>query len=307
MEEVGHIPVLLDATLDLLKPQPGNVIVDGTLGRAGHAAELARSILPGGTLVGFDLDVRNLSFSRDRLAAKHPGLMCTLFHANYVEIPQQLVELGIAADVVLIDLGFSSNQMNDPTRGFSFRDDGKLDMRLNTSADTPTAADLLANMSEEQLADLIYQLGEDPFARRIARTIVADRKRIPVETTHQLAELVRKAYGSRAHKSRMHPATRTFMALRIAVNSELDALRLVLESISKEARADARTWLAAGARVGMISFHSLEDRMVKQAFRQLADAGHATRLTRKPIVADDGEIHQNPRARSAKLRAIQLD
>ena len=225
---------------------------------------------------------------------------------------------GRPVDRVLADLGFASNQMDDPSRGFSFQQDGPLDMRLDPSQGE-SAAELLARLSERELADAIYRLGEDPFARRIARVIVDRRGSVPLRTTGQLASAVVAAYGAKARQSRMHPATRTFMALRILVNDELGALAGLLDAVGRGARraADAGTagsgqpgsaagWLAPGARVAIISFHSLEDRMVKHAFAELERLGVARRITRKPVEADEAEMRMNPRSRSAKLRVVEV-
>jgi len=215
-----------------------------------------------------------------------------------------LARLGLRADRVLADLGFASNQMDDPGRGFSFQAEGPLDMRLDPTQGE-TGAQLLARMNEREIADAIFELGEDPFSRRIARSIVARRGREGMETTADLVAAVRAAYGTKAHASRMHPATRTFMALRILVNDELGALRGLLDSVARGA-GPAPGWLAPGARVGVISFHSLEDRLVKHAFAELEQGGRATRLTRKPVEASEAEVQANPRARSAKFRAIRI-
>ena len=226
--------------------------------------------------------------------------------ANFADAPRRLAEQGLRADLVLADLGFSSNQMDDPARGLSFVRDAPLDMRLDRHA-AVTAADLLAALSERQLADLIYQQGEDPLARKIARKLVQSRQIEPIRSTAQLARLVTEAYGPRARSSRMHPATRTFMALRIAVNDELGALRSLLDQISRGAeQVGSGGWLNEGARVAIISFHSLEDRLVKHAFVDLTKRGLATALTKKPVGPLEHEVEANPRARSAKLRAVRI-
>ncbi len=303
MTDPGHIPVLLDQVLNLLDPQPGEFVVDCTVGRGGHAEHLAGAVQPGGWVFGFDLDADNLAFAEQRVQAA--GGAFSAVHSSFVRMPQVLRDRQVHADMVLADLGFSSNQMDDPQRGFSFNADGPLDMRLDPSGRT-AAADLIAAMTERELADAIFQYGEDPYARRIARKIVQSRVREPIRTTAQLARLVEEAYGPRARSSRMHPATRTFMAMRIAVNDELAALRSLLDDITRAAGQREGTWLAAKARVGIISFHSLEDRMVKQTFAELERRELATRLTRRPVTATEQEARANPRARSAKLRVMQL-
>ena len=291
-------------------------MVDLTAGRGGHAAAFAGEVGEAGRVVLFDRDPGNLAFATTRV--EQAGAPVTAVHASFVQAAARLRAAGLRADVVLADLGFASNQMDDPDRGLSFGSDGPLDMRLDPTAG-PTAADLLAALSERELADLIYQVGEDPFARKIARKLVESRKELPIHTTARLAELVVEAYGARARSSRRHPATRTFMALRIAVNDELHALDALLDDVQREAAAnlkrlespgvaddDPSRWLNPGARIGVISFHSLEDRRVKQAFARVTRTDAATSLTRKPISPGEDEIVSNPRARSAKYRALRL-
>ena len=216
-----------------------------------------------------------------------------------------LQQQALKADVVLADLGFASNQMDAPERGLSFLREGPLDMRLNPESGK-TAADIVNKFSEQELADLIYTQGEDPFSRRIARKIVLERTKEPILSTTRLANVVREAYGSKARASRMNPATRTFMALRIAVNDELMALDALLHDFEASCRKGDEGWLQPDARVGVISFHSLEDRKVKQTFTALEKAGLVERLNRKPIQATDEEVAVNPRARPAKYRAMKV-
>lgn len=303
MSESGHIPVLMEETMRLLSPQPGNVAVDCTLGRGGHALALARAVGSGGQVIGFDLDAGNLAYAQARVQAEFSNF--TAIHDSFVRMPHHLRERGIKADVVLADLGFSSSQMDDPSRGFSFSSDGPLDMRLDPDSHT-TAGDLIEAMTERELADVIFRYGEDPFARKIARKIVQSREAEPIRTTARLARLVHEAYGHRARSSRMHPATRTFMALRIAVNDELAALGSLLQQIGEAAANSKPSWLDGAARIGIISFHSLEDRMVKHAFADWERRGFAARLTKRPVTAAEQEARANPRARSAKLRVVQL-
>lgn len=303
MDEHGHIPVLLGETLDLLKPKQGDVVVDLTIGRGGHSAALAKSIGPTGMIVGCDLDEGNLDYSIGRLSSflgrteRIPG--------NFVGIPRQLKNRGLHADIVLADLGFSSNQVDDPERGLSFSREAFLDMRLDRRGPV-TAASLLARSSEDELAEIIKRYGEEPLARRIARKLVQNRQSTPIQTTLQLAQLVEEAYGSRARTSRVHPATRTFMALRIAVNDELTALEVLLNEITRDAALDQKDWLRHGTRIGIISFHSLEDRLVKRAFTKLVNQGVARHLIKGVVTATPQEISENPRARSAKLRGIEI-
>jgi 16S rRNA (cytosine1402-N4)-methyltransferase len=309
MDEQAHIPVLMDEVMRFLSPQPGEVAVDCTTGLGGHSTALAKAVGQDGTVVGFDLDAGNLASAAPRTASRGAagaGARFIPIHGSFVEASHQLNRLGLRADMVLADLGFSSNQMDDPKRGFSFGEDGPLDMRLDRSGGV-TAADLVNESSEVELAEMIFRLGEDPYSRKIARKLVQSRLNQPIRTTAELARLVTEAYGPRAHSSRMHPATRTFMALRIAVNDELGALRGLLEQVSRGAeQAGLGGWLNAGARVAIISFHSLEDRLVKQVFADLASRGLATVLTRKPVGPSELEVRNNPRSRSAKLRVARI-
>ncbi len=290
-----HVSVLPAEVLALLAPAPGQVVVDATVGAGGHARLLAERVVPGGRLIGLDQDPAMLELARPRLE----GLPVTLVHANFDQLRQVLDEQGVAAaDAVLADLGFCSDQLDDAARGLSFQEEGPLDMRLDPTAGEPASA-LLNRLSERDLADLIYHYGEERFSRRIARRIVEERRRRRIETTAQLAELVRRCVprrgkpgGSRGHA--IDPATRTFQALRIAVNDELGALELFLEQLPRCVRP--------GGVAAVISFHSLEDRRVKQAFR---DWKRWEPLTPKPVQAGEDEVRQNPRARSAKLRAAR--
>lgn len=295
MTSPGHIPVLPDEVAQLLDPQPGQTFLDCTLGRGGHA-ELLIPRLTNGAYIGFDLDQANLDFAHQRLQpladAHHVTL--TLHHANFADARTRLGDASV--DRLLADLGFASTQMDDPARGFSFTTDGPLDMRLNR--DQPTsAADLVNRLPERELADLIYQFGEERLSRRIARKITEARANAPITSTSALAQIVSAAYGPAARRSPIHPATRSFMALRIAVNGELDALDRLLDDLPALVRP--------GARAAIISFHSLEDRRVKQTMQRLEQDNLGKRLTRKPVTARDEEVAANPRSRSAKLRAFE--
>jgi 16S rRNA (cytosine1402-N4)-methyltransferase len=312
----GHVPVLPAECLELLAPGIGETVVDCTAGRGGHAVLLAQAVGPTGRIVLLDVDAENLAYAAERVR-RESGCEPLAIHTTFAGVEGALRTLrgqtGLKADVVLADLGFSSTQMDDPGRGFSFMADGPLDMRLDLSAGPtsgPTAAELLRTLPERSLADLIFRLGEEPLARRIARKVVEVRGREPIESTAHLARLVREAYGSRAHQSRLHPATRTFMALRIAVNDELGALRSLLQAVRSGAQAAARDaddgWLRRGARVGIIAFHSLEDRLVKREFADMSSQGLVEVRTRKPVVSCDAETAANPRSRSAKLRVVRV-
>jgi 16S rRNA (cytosine1402-N4)-methyltransferase len=285
-----HVSVLPEEVLAALDPQPGQVIVDATVGAGGHARRLAERIAQNGRLLGIDQDATMLELARPRLA----GLPVTLVQANFEELPRVLREAGLEpVDAVLADLGFCSDQMDDPARGLAFSQDGPLDMRLNRD-EGETAADLLARLNERDLADLIYQYGEERLSRRIARKIVETRRQSPLRTTSQLADLVRSCVP---RSGRIDPATRTFQALRIAVNDELRVLRRLLEVLPR--------CVKIGGRAALISFHSLEDRLVKQAFR---DRALWQEGVRKPIEASETESRENPRSRSARLRwAIRRD
>ncbi len=288
-----HVPVLPAEVLRVLNPQPGQVIVDATLGAGGHARLLAERLGPTGRLIGLDRDPAMLELAQPRLA----GLPVTLVHANFDRLQGVLDELGVAAvDGVLADLGVCSDQLDAAERGLSFSQPGPLDMRLNPEEGEPARA-LLQRLSERDLADLIYEYGEERFSRRIARRIVEVRKQTPIATTEQLAELVRRCVPRSPRKGfrkrpPIDPATRVFQALRIAVNDELGALDRLLQVLPR--------CLRPGGVAVIISFHSLEDRRVKQAFR---DKAVWEGLTKKPVEAGDDEVRDNPRARSAKLRA----
>jgi 16S rRNA (cytosine1402-N4)-methyltransferase len=280
------------------------VIVDLTAGRGGHAVHLAKIAGPDATVILFDLDKDNLTYATERVEAV--GVTVHPFHANFAAAANTIKELGLQSDCVLADLGFASNQVDSEERGLSFTSDGPLDMRLNVDSGI-TAAEIIETSTEKDLADIIFHFGEEPYARRIARKIVQERQKEPILRTVRLAQLVRSAYGARARTSRMHPATRTFMALRIAVNEELAALEALLADIQTGCRAlNDGNWLRYGARLAVISFHSLEDRRVKQSFVGLEKHDLAVRLTRKPICASDEEVASNPRSRPAKLRAVHV-
>jgi 16S rRNA (cytosine1402-N4)-methyltransferase len=287
--DAGHVPVLLDETLELLAVTSGGLWVDGTLGLGGHAEAVLRATAPDGRLVGFDRDAEALERARARLLPF--GDRVRLEHADYREIPERL---GVErASGILLDLGVSSLQLDDAERGFSFQREGPLDMRMDRSR-RGTAAELVNRMRESELADLIHELGEEPFSRRIARAIVRAREQEPIETTTRLAEIVRRA-APRSRRPGFHPATRTFQALRIRVNRELDGLGEAIER--------AASCLRSGGRIVVIAFHSLEDRAAKHALRALAGRGFSL-LTRKPLRPGEAELRRNPRARSARLRAL---
>jgi 16S rRNA (cytosine1402-N4)-methyltransferase len=281
--------------LGLLAPRAGGVVVDATAGLGGHAARLLRAVGPGGLLVGLDLDPANLVLARKALS--EVGSNFRLFHANFAELAEAFAQARLTqADAILADLGVASVHLDDPARGFSFQQCGPLDMRMDPRLER-TAADLVNTLPESELADLIFQLGGEHFSRKIARTIARVRIDRRIETTEDLSRLVCRALhvSPASHKSKIHPATRTFMALRIAVNDELGSLDKLLET--------APGLLSPGGRLAVISFHSLEDRRVKQAFAALSGGPYQI-LTRKPITASEAEQAANPRSRSAKLRCV---
>jgi 16S rRNA (cytosine1402-N4)-methyltransferase len=310
MADYAHTPVLLDAVRDALQLAPGAACIDGTLGGGGHAAALLTAIQPGGRLLGIDADPAALRAAEARLAAlpaaADPPASYTLVHGNFVNIGAIAhTHTFDAVDGILLDLGVSSHQLDTAERGFSFGAAGPLDMRLDPTQG-PTAADLLAELSERELADLIYRYGEERKSRRIARFIVEERERQPLSSTAQLAALVARALGGPPRRGGIHPATRTFQALRIAVNRELEHLEAALPQ--------AVELLRPGGRLAVISFHSLEDRIVKTFFRAESGYGGSEApdrpvrlriITRKPIGASDDEQQANPRSRSARLRVAE--
>ena len=286
---------------------PGSVVLDCTAGRGGHAAMLAADAGPTGAAVLCDLDPANLDFATERVRATGVGRILPLA-GSFARAPRDLIRAGLAADAVLADLGVASTQIDTPDRGFSFLADGPLDMRMDPTGPV-SAGDLVATANAAELTRIIREFGEEPLARRIAEKIVRMRTESPILTTAELAGLVREAYGSRAASSRNHPATRTFQALRIAVNDELGALDGLLRQIGEAAKAMAEgrsTWLVPGARVAFLTFHSLEDRRVKQAFAQLVRDGLGRTPARTPEIPTETEIATNPRSRSAKLRVVTV-
>ena len=305
-----HIPVLLEETLQSLALKPDGIYVDGTLGGAGNSFEILQRTSPTGRLIGIDQDEEALQAAKMRLAPF--GERATLVKANFSEMKQVLAKLEITqVDGILLDVGVSSHQLDQAERGFSYMAEAPLDMRMDQHSNGPTAVDLLQNLSEEELANLIYQFGEERYSRRIARQIVSAREKAPIVTTTQLVQIIRKGMP-KGKKEEQHPAKRTFQALRIAVNDELDVLKKALEQ--------ALSLLKPGGRLSVITFHSLEDRIVKEQFRVWAKGcicppefpvcrcgkkPAVILVNRKPIVASMQELAENPRARSAKLRTVE--
>lgn len=285
-----HEPVLLDQVVWWLRPRPGAVLVDGTLGGGGHARALAEAVGGSGLVIGIDRDPDAVDAAVQRLS----GLPVKLVQANYCELPVVLEQLEIGpVDGVVLDLGLSSDQLADAGRGFSFSAGGPLDLRYDTLSGEP-ARRLIGRLSEEHLTQLISNYGEERYSRRIARAIVRRRRERPIETAEDLAEVIRRSVPRNPRGERIDPATRTFQALRIAVNDELKSLEIALQRIPG--------CLKTGARIAVISFHSLEDRRVKQAFR--ADERLKV-LTPKPLRPNEEESFANPRSRSAKLRVAE--
>ncbi len=303
-----HAPVLPTEVLDYLKPSDGETFVDATLGLGGHTEKILESVETS-KVIGIDQDSEALDLTKERL--EKFGDRISIFHENFSAVREILRQAGIEkVDGILADLGVSSLQFDSPTRGFSFRFEQPLDMRMNPDSEDETAAELLENLSEFEIARIIYEYGEERKSRRIARRIVWHRENgEPIKTTGELADLVKKAVG-RGKKDKIHPATKTFQALRIAVNRELEILEGFI--------GDAVDILKPNGRLVLITFHSLEDRIVKRAFQKLAGkcfcppklpvcvCGAKKKikiLTRKPITASVEELEKNPRSRSAKLRA----
>lgn len=288
-ESARHLPVLPRETLDLLDPKPGETWVDATTGAGGHTRLIAVRVGPTGRVIGLDQDPTMLERAKVRLE----GLPVTFVHANFDQLAGALASVGVnEIDGLLADLGFASDQVDEAERGLSFQKDGPLDMRLDPTAGE-NAADLVARLSEYDLAKVIYEYGEERHSRRVARKIVEARRTTPIRTTAQLADLVRSCVP-REKGRHLDPATRTFQGLRIAVNDELGSLERLLAQLKRVVKP--------GGRVGIISFHSLEDRRVKQAFQ---DRETWAAVTKKPVIAGEDEVRNNPRARSAKLRVAR--
>jgi len=289
-----HVPVLLKEAIDFLAVRRGGTYIDATVGLGGHSYEIAKRLGAPGHLIGVDKDPAALEIAREKLVEeRQPDWpTVTLMHRSFAELAND--QRPATTDGILADLGVSSLQFGDPARGFSFQAEGPLDMRMNPQAGL-TAEQVVNQFDERELADLIYEFGEERRSRRIARAIVRSR---PISTTAQLAAVISAAARPMNQaERRIHPATRTFQALRIFVNHELDDLRVLLSA--------APQLLKPGGRLVVISFHSLEDRIVKDALREGAKLGQYTVLTKKPVMAAEEEVDRNPRSRSAKLRAAE--
>lgn len=305
-----HVPVMVEEVLNFLQPQSGQRFIDCTVGGGGHALEIVKRLLPEGRLVGIDRDEEALRAAADYLGEYSENVI--LEKGNFADLQAIASRSGMeSVEGVLFDLGVSSHQLESAERGFSFRYNAPLDMRMDT-AQAVTARELVNSLSEQRLAELIWKFGEERWAKRIAKFIVDRRARRPIETTWELAEIIRAAVPERARAEHIHPATRAFQALRIAVNQELESLQAGLDA--------AVRLLAQGGRVCVLSYHSLEDRIVKETFAKHAGrcvcppglpvcaCGAERRLrilTKRPIVPSEDEVRANPRARSAKLRAAE--
>jgi len=295
LEPAGHVPVLVDEVVRLLRVQPGDTVLDATVGLGGHALRLAEALGPAGRLIGLDCDPEALSKAREALSS----LRCRweVHKANFADAREVMREVGCPrADVIFADLGVNSTQIEDVHRGLSFQQDAPLDMRLDPELKT-TAADLVNRLGEKELGDLLFHNTQEPASRKIARRIFETRKRGRIVTTLQLSRVVCESLGvmdQTSRRSRIHPATRTFLALRMAVNHEMQALDRLLEL--------APELLNPGGRVALISFHSTEDRKIKRDFLRRRSEGIYQIVTRKPVVSGDEERRRNPRSRSAKLR-----
>lgn len=291
----SHIPVLIREAMTLLDPKPGEFFIDGTLGGGGHAEAILKRIMPGGTFLAVDWDKE--AIEQFEVRSKKYEVRLITVNDNFAQLPQILEAQGLPkADGLLLDLGFSSDQMDTAQKGFSFLRDEPLIMTY--SDDVTPVKDLLRELTEDELRTVIRKYGEERYAGRIARLIKKEGRKIPITTTKALADVVARAVQGNYERGRIHPATRTFMALRIYANQELQNLTRVLESLPHI--------LNPGGRVGIISFHSLEDRIVKQHFAEYEKVGMLTRITKKPVVPEAEEVAHNPRARSAKLRVAQL-
>lgn len=310
MSGFHHIPILRDTVVSLLEPKRGGIFVDGTVGGGGHAEAVLEQLPQGGKLYGIDRDGAAIEAASARLARFSEAF--TAIRGNFFDMKQLLAQQGVTeVDGILLDLGVSSYQLDTPERGFSYHEDAPLDMRMDSSAPF-SAYDVVNGYSAEELTRIIREYGEERYASRVANAIVREREKAPLDSTVRLAEIVKLALPAPARREPQHPARRTFQALRIEVNGELAGL--------SQALTDAHDLLRSGGVLAVITFHSLEDRITKQTFRTFENpctcdprapmctcgkTPTAKALTKKPIVADETELEENPRARSAKLRAIR--
>lgn len=297
MADLQHIPVLINEAVQDLAIRENGIYVDATLGFGGYT-ELIAGQLGSGKVIGIDADRQALNLVENRLSTQIAEGKIILKHSNFRFIEQVLAELRIeSVDGIVADLGLSSMELDDVSRGFSFKDEAPLDMRFDTSSDSVTAADIVNTYSQDDLADLFRSLGDEPFAGRIARVIVENRKKKAIKTTTQLVDIILSIVPSKFAKKSIHPATRVFQALRMEVNDEIGALNSLL--------ASSLNLLNSSGRLAIVSFHSGEDRIVKNTFREWKSQGFVNILTKKPITPSELELGANPRSRSAKLRIIE--
>jgi 16S rRNA (cytosine1402-N4)-methyltransferase len=286
---------MVEEVMDLLRCEPGRIYVDGTLGEGGHAEEILKRTGPDGMIIGMEWDQEAIDEAEKRL--KPYGHRTRIFRENFIHLPEILKRLKIeTVDGILLDLGVCSLQLDEEARGFSFRGEGPLDMRMDQRGEC-TAADLVNGLPLAELERILFEVGEERWAKRISRAIVSEREKEPIRTARALSKIIYRAIPKRYQSRRIDPATRTFQALRIEVNKELEHLKEILETGWKV--------LKEGGRICILSFHSLEDRMVKEAFRRLEKEGVIRILTRRPSTPSEEEAKENPRARSAKLRCAE--
>ncbi|MDD5136391.1 MAG: 16S rRNA (cytosine(1402)-N(4))-methyltransferase RsmH [Candidatus Omnitrophica bacterium] len=292
---VVHQPVMLDEVISSLNLKPGHVVLDATVGGGGHAGAILKCVTPGGRLIGLDADEYAIKAAEEGL--KEFSGSFKLINENFRDLDRVLSKEGIKSlNAVLFDVGVSSFQLDSAERGFSMKEDAPLDMRMDRRRGI-SAFDIINRYKESDISDIIYRYGEERFSRKIARRIVQERAKKPIETTAELAAIVRRSIGPRQKHFRIDPATRTFQAIRIAVNDELAALE---EGLKK-----AVSWLDVGSRIAVIAFHSLEDRIVKNLFKGYAGLGVLKIITKKPVGPSDEEVAANPRSRSAHLRVAE--
>lgn len=290
-----HIPVMLQEVLEYLRPQEGNVFLDGTIGLGGHAESILEAIGEKGRLIGIDRDQNALSLAEKRL--EKYAKQCNFIYGNFRDFDKISKDLGIRnLDGILLDIGVSSLQLDNPDRGFNIRAEGPLDMRMDQNGKI-SAYDLVNSLSEKEIAIILKDFGEERFASRIARVLVENRHKKPIDSTRELRHLIMRAMPYRKKREKIHPATRSFQAFRIAVNRELDALDKALDKCVD--------MLKPSGRIGVISFHSLEDRIVKVKFRDFAKEDKLKLIVKKPLRPSEKEIDQNPRCRSARLRIAE--
>jgi 16S rRNA (cytosine1402-N4)-methyltransferase len=296
-----HVPVLLNEIIEALDPKPGEFFIDGTFGSGGHTVPILEKMMPSGKLLAVDWDKNNLEKTKKLIETKfqipNPNFQIFWVHDNYKNLPRILKQKNLPkADGLLLDLGFSSEQLENSGRGFSFKREEPLLMTYS-DASVPVRQ-LLNRLSEKELVEIIWKFGEEKYAKKIAQAIIFRQKQKPIQTSKELADIIKGAVPLNYERGRIHPATRTFQALRIYANRELENLEALLKNLEKIVKPNGR--------IAIVSFHSLEDRLVKNYFRDLAKMGKLKILNKKPIIPTSEEVFRNPRSRSAKLRVAQL-